>query len=294
MTEIRDLLEANQRYADARARVGDSRPWRHLAIVTCMDARIDVFAVLGLRLGEAHVLRNAGGRVTEDVLRSLALSVHAFGVDTVVVMQHTRCGLAGVTDEELRRTTGADLGFLPIEHHETALRDDIAVLERDRVPVADHLDRRVRLRHRQRRGRGSGALGAARRAERRRRGWWTMKYMLLIYGNDDVWSSIGPEERRRLVADTDALNERLFESGELVGAYGVADQSRSRVVTVKDGTRFVTDGPYLEAKEFLGSFSVIECASLERALEIAALNPASKYTGVEVRPLEHEADHHPT
>ncbi len=128
MTQIRDLLEANLRYADARARVGDSRPWRHLAIVTCMDARIDVFAILGLRLGEAHVLRNAGGRVTEDVLRSLALSVHAFGVDTVAVMQHTRCGLAGVTDEELRRTTGADLGFLPIEHHETALRDDIAVL----------------------------------------------------------------------------------------------------------------------------------------------------------------------
>ena len=69
MTQIRDLLEANLRYADARARVGDSRPWRHLAIVTCMDARIDVFAILGLRLGEAHVLRNAGGRVTEDVRR---------------------------------------------------------------------------------------------------------------------------------------------------------------------------------------------------------------------------------
>jgi carbonic anhydrase len=128
MTQIRDLLAANHRYADSHARVGDARPSRHLAIVTCMDARIDVFAVLGLRLGEAHVLRNAGGRVTEDVLRSLALSVHAFGVDTVVVMQHTRCGLAGVTDEELRRTTGADLGFLPIEHHETALRDDISVL----------------------------------------------------------------------------------------------------------------------------------------------------------------------
>jgi carbonic anhydrase len=128
MTQIRELLEANERYADSRAQVGDARPTRQLAIVTCMDARIDVFAVLGLRLGEAHVLRNAGGRVTEDVLRSLALSVHAFGVDTVVVMQHTRCGLAGITDDELRHTTGADLGFLPIAHHETALRDDIATL----------------------------------------------------------------------------------------------------------------------------------------------------------------------
>ena len=78
-----------------------------------MDARIDVFAVLGLHLGEAHVIRNAGGRVTDDVLRSLALSCHVLGVDTVVVMQHTKCGLAGVTDAELRELTGAELGFFP-------------------------------------------------------------------------------------------------------------------------------------------------------------------------------------
>ena len=93
-----------------------------------MDARIDVFHVLGLKLGDAHVLRNAGGRVTEDVLRSLALSTHMFGVDTVVVMQHTKCGLAGVTDEELRSRTGADLGFFPIADHGAALRDDIDLL----------------------------------------------------------------------------------------------------------------------------------------------------------------------
>ena len=73
-------------------------------MITCMDARIDVFAVLGLHLGEAHVIRNAGGRVTEDVLRSLALSCHVLGVDTVVVMQHTKCGLTGVTDEYLRES----------------------------------------------------------------------------------------------------------------------------------------------------------------------------------------------
>ncbi len=69
-----------------------------------MDARIDVFAVLGLHLGEAHVIRNAGGRVTDDVLRSLALSSGVLGVDTAVVMQHTGCGLAGVSDAELRGT----------------------------------------------------------------------------------------------------------------------------------------------------------------------------------------------
>ena len=128
MTEITELLAANRAYASARANVRDPRPGRRLAVVTCMDARIDVFAVLGLHLGEAHVIRNAGGRITDDVLRSLALSTAVLGVDTAVVMQHTKCGLAGVTDEELRRLTGSDLGFLPIDDHAAALREDIEVL----------------------------------------------------------------------------------------------------------------------------------------------------------------------
>ena len=128
MTQIARLLDANDGYAAARASVADARPGRHLAIVTCMDARIDVFAVLGLHLGEANVIRNAGGRVTSDVLRSLALAVHVLGVDTVVVMQHTKCGLAGVTDEELRALTGAEFGFLSIDDHAAALREDIALL----------------------------------------------------------------------------------------------------------------------------------------------------------------------
>jgi carbonic anhydrase len=130
VAEIARLLEANKGYAFARARVHEARPARKLAVLTCMDARIDVFAILGLHLGEAHVLRNAGGRVTDDVLRSLALSSHFLGVDTVVVMQHTKCGLAGVTDEALRRTTGADFGFFPIDDHAAALREDIALLAR--------------------------------------------------------------------------------------------------------------------------------------------------------------------
>ena len=128
MEEITRLLDANEGYASARAHVADPRPSRRLAVVTCMDARIDVFAVLGLHLGDAHVIRNAGGRVTDDVLRSLALSAHVLGVDTVVVMQHTNCGLAGVTDAELRRFTGADLGFFPIDDHAEALREDIETL----------------------------------------------------------------------------------------------------------------------------------------------------------------------
>jgi carbonic anhydrase len=128
MTQIADLLAANRGYAAARANVADPKPGRHLAVITCMDARIDVFAVLGLHLGEAHVIRNAGGRVTEDVLRSLALSSQILGVDTVVVMQHTKCGLAGITDEKLRELTGADLGFFPIDDHAAALKEDIEQL----------------------------------------------------------------------------------------------------------------------------------------------------------------------
>jgi carbonic anhydrase len=128
MSEVARLLSANTAFADARANLADPRPSRRLAVVTCMDARIDVLAVLGLHLGEAHVIRNAGGRVTDDVLRSLALSSHVLGVDTVVVMQHTKCGLAGVTDEELQARTGADLGFHPIDDHAAALREDVDLL----------------------------------------------------------------------------------------------------------------------------------------------------------------------
>ena len=128
MTDVGRLLAANQSYAATHAPLASGRPVRHLGVVTCMDARIDVLAVLGLAVGEALIIRNAGGRVTDDVLRSLALGTHVLGVDTVVVMQHTKCGLAGVTDEELRRLTGADLEFLPIDDHAAALKEDIEVL----------------------------------------------------------------------------------------------------------------------------------------------------------------------
>ncbi len=128
MSQVDQLLAANRAHAEARAHVRDPRPSRRLALITCMDARIDVFAALGLHIGEANVIRNGGGRVTDDVLRSLALSTHVLGVDTVVVMQHTKCGLAGVSDAELRARSGADLAFLPIDDHGAALREDIELL----------------------------------------------------------------------------------------------------------------------------------------------------------------------
>jgi carbonic anhydrase len=131
MPEIDLLLTANQTYASApRGAAPDKNPARKLAVVTCMDVRIDPLAVFGLTLGDAHVIRNAGGRLTDDVIRSLGLSAHALGVETVVVMQHTKCGLTGVTDDELRRLTGAgaDVDFLSIADHEAALREDVQVL----------------------------------------------------------------------------------------------------------------------------------------------------------------------
>ena len=129
MTEISRLLTANEAYAAARAHLGNPAPARQLAVVTCMDARIDVFAALGLHLGEAVVIRNAGGRVTDDVLRSLAMACHVLGVDTVLVMQHTKCGISRTTDEELRALTGADLDFATIGDHAIDLSADVDLLK---------------------------------------------------------------------------------------------------------------------------------------------------------------------
>ncbi|MBS1678798.1 MAG: carbonic anhydrase [Actinobacteria bacterium] len=91
------------------------QPSRHLAIVTCMDSRLDVFAALGLNDGEAHVLRNAGGVITDDVIRSLALSQRKLGTREVMLIHHDDCGLQTITDDgfrnELRESTGVAPAF---------------------------------------------------------------------------------------------------------------------------------------------------------------------------------------
>lgn len=116
-----------------------------------------------------------------------------------------------------------------------------------------------------------------------------MKYMLLIYGNEELWESFPQGDMAELIRQTDALQAELRETGEFVGAYGVADQAQAKTVRLQDGVPAVTDGPYIEAKEYLGSFDIIDCDSLERALEIAARVPFARYGSVEVRPLMHEA-----
>ena len=113
--EIDDLLRANETYAAAfTPDKGElpAPPRRGIAIVSCMDARIRVHTMLGLSEGDAHVIRNAGGVVTDDTIRSLAISQRKLGTRAVMVIQHTKCGMNGLDEsdfrEELRRDTGGD------------------------------------------------------------------------------------------------------------------------------------------------------------------------------------------
>ena len=89
------------------------RPTRRLAIVTCMDSRIDVFAALGLGDGEAHVLRNAGGVITDDVIRSLAISQRRLGTEEVMLIHHTDCGMGLITDDGFRAELQEATGMAP-------------------------------------------------------------------------------------------------------------------------------------------------------------------------------------
>jgi carbonic anhydrase len=85
-----------------------SRPRRKLAVVACMDTRLDVYAMLGIERGDAHIIRNAGGLVTDDVIRSLSASQRLLGTEEVVVIMHEKCGLNGASDDEFAETLAAD------------------------------------------------------------------------------------------------------------------------------------------------------------------------------------------
>ena len=114
-----------------------------------------------------------------------------------------------------------------------------------------------------------------------------MKYMLLIYGNEELWSSFPQDEMQKVIADTDALHEELRGTGEYVCAFGVGDLTKT--VHLEDGAPVVSDGPYIETKEYLGSFDIIDVDSYERAVEIALAVPFAKYGSVEIRPLMDES-----
>ena len=128
MGTIDELLANNEAFAAALpTRHLDVHPSRRLAIVTCMDSRLDVFATLGLGHGEAHVLRNAGGVITDDVIRSLAVSQRRLGTREVMLIHHNDCGMQKLTDDgfraELREATGVAPAFA-IESF-TDVEDDV-------------------------------------------------------------------------------------------------------------------------------------------------------------------------
>src|SRR3984885_14356416 len=116
-----------------------------------------------------------------------------------------------------------------------------------------------------------------------------MKYITIIYGNKDLWQSFAPDVTAKLIAEVDAFNRRYQQSGELLAAYGLGDELTAKTVRVRDGAPAVTDGPYIEAKEFVSSFFLLDCDSEARALEIVADYPFASHSAVEVWPVLHEA-----
>lgn len=132
-----ELIENNRAWATSFPWGNlDVRPGRNLAVLTCMDSRYTVHGTLGLPMGSSHVLRNAGGRVTDDAIRSLVLSAHALGTRGCVIIHHSKCGLYGSTNEEIRaqveQATGADasgIDFLPFTDLEESVREDVRRLQ---------------------------------------------------------------------------------------------------------------------------------------------------------------------
>jgi len=104
LSVIDDVVKANEKFYQTFTGGNQPvRPQRKLAVLTCMDSRIDVFAILGLNNGDAHIIRNAGGIVTEDALRSLIISHHLLGTEEFLVINHTDCGLMMISEDEMMK-----------------------------------------------------------------------------------------------------------------------------------------------------------------------------------------------
>jgi hypothetical protein len=112
-----------------------------------------------------------------------------------------------------------------------------------------------------------------------------VKYILLIYQNPATWETFSEEERDRVMVEVGEIMEELTKSGEWVGGEGLADPSNTKTVRVRDGVPAVTDGPFVEAKEQLAGYCIVECETPERATEIAARWPDARYWAMEVRPI---------
>jgi hypothetical protein len=112
-----------------------------------------------------------------------------------------------------------------------------------------------------------------------------VKYLLLIHMNPDVWATLTQTDVDEVMAGHERFITTITESGEMVSTHALADPKESAVVRIMAGAETVTDGPYVEAKEFLAGFYLVECGSKERAVELAAMIPDAKWNAVEVRPI---------
>ncbi len=137
MSVAQEFQKANDAYASSFSK-GDlpMPPARHVAVLTCMDARLDPARFLGLEVGDAHVIRNAGGRASEDAIRSLAIAQQLLGTNEVVVIHHTDCGMLTFSNEDLRKKLKQELNadaehidFLPFKNLEQSVRDDVATIK---------------------------------------------------------------------------------------------------------------------------------------------------------------------
>jgi carbonic anhydrase len=143
-----DVLASNDRYAASFVDTGMAgQAAKGLAVVTCMDSRIDPLGMLGLKPGEAKILRNAGGRVTDDVLRTLVLATHLLGVDRILLVEHTNCKMASATDDEVHQlileASGIDTRSLDFH----TMDDQMATLAKDvqRVKSSPYLPKGVEV-----------------------------------------------------------------------------------------------------------------------------------------------------
>jgi carbonic anhydrase len=114
MSVADQLLENNARYATRFSGPLPLPPAKHVAVLACMDARLDVHDLLGLDEGDAHVIRNAGGVATDDAIRSLAISQRLLGTEEIVLIHHTDCGMLTFTDDEFKTTIQQDTGIKPV------------------------------------------------------------------------------------------------------------------------------------------------------------------------------------
>ena len=145
MSYFENFMKANQAYIDLHGTAHlPIKPKTKVAIVTCMDSRLHVAQALGLALGDAHILRNAGGRVTEDMIRSLVISQQQLGTREIVVLHHTDCGAQTFKNEEfpayLHKELGVDVSdqdFLPFTDVEESVREDMVLLRQSPLIPAD-------------------------------------------------------------------------------------------------------------------------------------------------------------